>query len=303
MTSSGAPVVSIITPCYNRADFLTAAVESVLTQFDEQHNDRYEHIVVDGGSTDGTLAMLAAYPHLRVVSEPDQGMYDAINKGIRLARGEWIGLLNSDDRYAPGALSRLRKTAAAHPTARVILGDALIDSKEVIRNDRSGRFTFASMAAGFQINACFFHRSLFEQIGAFDPSYRIVGDVDFLLRLALAAPVTAHTGTTLYHIVSHPGSLTFSREMRGLERRLAEEIPLWRRWLGRTDLPGEGRRYCEQRLGHACFTLLAWHAANGRLGQAARVAWIGWRDAPATTAARWREWLTAKRKQWMNGLP
>ncbi len=63
-----------------------------------------EHIIVDGGSTDGTLDLLAQFPHLKVVSGPDNGMYDALNKGLKLAHGEIIGFLNTDDLYAPGAL-------------------------------------------------------------------------------------------------------------------------------------------------------------------------------------------------------
>jgi len=67
-----------------------------------QHYGPFEHIVMDGGSTDGTLELLASYPHLRVVSRPDQGLYDALNKGIALARGEIIAQLNTDDMFEPG---------------------------------------------------------------------------------------------------------------------------------------------------------------------------------------------------------
>ena len=83
---------SIITPCLNARSFIAEAIESVLAQ---QIPD-VEHIIMDGGSTDGTLEILKKYPHLVVVSGPDHGMYDAINQGIGISNGEWIGLLNAD---------------------------------------------------------------------------------------------------------------------------------------------------------------------------------------------------------------
>ena len=97
------PKVSIITPSYNRAGMIETAIQSVLSQ----NYPEVEHIIMDGGSTDGTLEVLKKYPHLRVVSEPDQGMYDALNKGLNLAHGEIIGFLNTDDFYAPGVFAKI----------------------------------------------------------------------------------------------------------------------------------------------------------------------------------------------------
>ena len=97
------PLVSIITPSFNRADLIGHAIESVL----KQDYSPIEHIIIDGGSTDGTLDLLAQYPHLKVVSGPDNGMYDALNKGLKLAQGEIIGFLNTDDLYAPDMLKEI----------------------------------------------------------------------------------------------------------------------------------------------------------------------------------------------------
>ena len=97
------PTITTITPSLNRAKFIDEAIKSVLNQ-DYPH---VEHIIIDGGSTDGTLDVLALYPNLKVISEPDQGIYDAINKGIRMAKGDIIGILNSDDYYEPNFFSEL----------------------------------------------------------------------------------------------------------------------------------------------------------------------------------------------------
>ena len=80
--------ISIVTPCLNQSKFIVEAVESVL----EQEYPNLEHIIVDGGSTDGTLEELRRYPHLTVMSGPDRNLYDAFNKGLRSARGDIIGM-------------------------------------------------------------------------------------------------------------------------------------------------------------------------------------------------------------------
>src|SRR5581483_2193431 len=97
------PRISVITPCMNAARYLAEAIESVLREARED----VEHIVVDGGSTDDTLKVIARYPHLKVIGGPDQGIYDALNKGLALARGAIVGILNADDRYASGAFAAI----------------------------------------------------------------------------------------------------------------------------------------------------------------------------------------------------
>src|SRR5947209_14851315 len=97
------PRISVVTSSYNQGRFLGRTIESVLTQY---YPD-LEHIVVDGMSTDETPAVLARYPHLRVIREPDRGQADAINKGFRVATGKVYCFLNSDDTFLPGALHRV----------------------------------------------------------------------------------------------------------------------------------------------------------------------------------------------------
>lgn len=99
------PRISIVTPSFNQGRYIAETVESVLAQ----DYPNLEYIVIDGGSTDGTLEILGRYPHIKVISEPDRGQAEAINKGFRLATGDIWGFLNSDDTLLPGALHRVAR--------------------------------------------------------------------------------------------------------------------------------------------------------------------------------------------------
>ena len=89
------PKISIVTPSYNSAKFIEDCIQSVL----KQNYPNFEHIVIDGGSTDGTVEILKQYPHLKWISEPDEGQSDALNKGFKMAEGDILGWLNADDVY------------------------------------------------------------------------------------------------------------------------------------------------------------------------------------------------------------
>ena len=109
---------SIVTPSFNQGRFLRDCIESVQAQTLVE----WEHIVIDAGSTDETLEVLKAYPHLQWISEPDKGQSDGINKGFRRATGDWVMWLNGDDYLLPGALARVAAFAEQHPEADVIYG-------------------------------------------------------------------------------------------------------------------------------------------------------------------------------------
>ena len=118
------PLVSIVTPSYNQARFLGQAVESVLVQDYPQ----IEYLVLDGGSTDGSVEILRAHED-RIdhwVSEPDAGQADAINRGWQRSRGQILAWLNSDDRYEPGAISAVVEAFQRHPGADVVAGDCQV---------------------------------------------------------------------------------------------------------------------------------------------------------------------------------
>lgn len=246
-----APRFSIVTPCLNRAATIGAAIESVLAQ----GHPAVEHIIVDGGSTDGTAAVLARYPHLTVIRETDRNLYDAINKGLRVARGEVIGLLNSDDLYAPGAFAAA-EAAFADPSVEMVLGAAEFfveqDGREVMQKRLSGpanALTEANVIGGITtMNAAFYRHPLIDRLGLFDDRFPLAADKDFWLRLVLLRPRLATIGASIIRYRSHTGSLTFAAgDLRDkLSRHLLETArtrlmelppgsparPAYRRWHG-----------------------------------------------------------------------
>ena len=206
------PRFSIITATFNRAAMLREAIASVQAQ----GRDDVEHLIIDGASTDGTRELLAGYPHLRVISEPDRGIYDAFNKGLDLARGEIIHFLNSDDLLVPGALTAVHE-AFADPSVELVSGgmDFFVregNAEQVIRTENTEAaltFSLRQMLRGVPgLNARFFRRSLVERIGRFDLGLRIVADRDFLIRAALLHPRDAVLPRMVYRYRSHADSLT-----------------------------------------------------------------------------------------------
>lgn len=99
------PKISIVTPSYNSAKYIEDCIQSVLNQ----NYPNFEHIVIDGGSTDGTVDILKKYPHLKWISEPDEGQSDALNKGFRMATGDVVGWLNADDYYLDDVFYKVAK--------------------------------------------------------------------------------------------------------------------------------------------------------------------------------------------------
>ncbi|MEP6502255.1 MAG: glycosyltransferase family 2 protein [Betaproteobacteria bacterium] len=183
--------ITIITVAYNSARTIGDTLDSVAAQL---HPD-IEHIIVDGGSKDETLTLIATRgTHVkRVISEPDEGIYDAMNKGLRLATGEIVGFLNSDDMFAsPDVLARIASAATGIGTDRpadAVYGDLVYVNSSppnrVQRYWRSGRFTRRKLALGWMPPhpTLYVRRTLMEQIGAFDARLRISADYEFMLKL------------------------------------------------------------------------------------------------------------------------
>jgi glycosyltransferase len=178
--------ISVITAVHNNRETISAALDSALGQSGVD----IELVVIDGGSTDGTLEVLRSYAdRLHVlVSEPDRGIYDALNKGIQRASGEVVGFLHSDDLFADaGVLSRIA-TAFADPGVDAVYGDLLYVRKDnpdqVVRYWRSGEFSGRRLGWGWMPPhpTLYIRRHVYEQHGLFDTSFRIAADYDFILR-------------------------------------------------------------------------------------------------------------------------
>jgi glycosyltransferase involved in cell wall biosynthesis len=190
---------SIITPSFNQAGYIEHTIESVLSQ---EVDFTVEHIVIDGGSTDGTLDILGKYSgNLRYVSEPDHGMQEALNKGFALATGNIIGWLNSDDTYLPGALQKVAACFDQHPDCLWLFGNCrMVDEngREVRRwitgykRRMSRKYSFERLLTENFISqpAVFIRHTALKVAGPVDEQLPTAMDYDLWLRLAkLGSPV------------------------------------------------------------------------------------------------------------------
>ena len=185
------PRISVITPSFNQGQFIEATIQSVLSQ---EYAD-LEYLVVDGGSTDGTLDILRKYSgKLRWISEPDHGQVEAINKGLRLASGEILTYLNSDDLYLPGALKRVgaffgEAPQAAWVSGRCITVDAdLNETRRLITGYKNFWLRTHSYRALLVLNyisqmATFWRRSVYEALGPLDEKLHYTMDYEYWLRI------------------------------------------------------------------------------------------------------------------------
>jgi glycosyltransferase involved in cell wall biosynthesis len=184
------PSITIVTAAMNSERTIAASLRSVA---ERGFGGELEHIVVDGGSTDGTLDIVRA-AGLRFVSEPDRGLTDALNKGIAMARGEIVGSLNSDDTYLPGALERVGAAFAAHPEVEWVTGRCPIvddDGREIRRGVtrykeaflRRHSFSLHLVHNYISAPATFARRSALEAVGGYDERFRYSADYDMWLKL------------------------------------------------------------------------------------------------------------------------
>lgn len=218
------PSFTIVTPCLNGAGTLEQALESVRSQ---DYPGNVEHVVVDGGSTDGTVELLQK-AGVRYVSEPDRGLSDAVNKGIRMARNDVIGWLNADDVYLPGALARAGRAFAEDPEALWVTGPCLIvgaDGAEIrsavtrYKNLFLRRYSYGlHLVQNFvSCPSTFVRRSAFDRTGLLDERFRYSMDYDLWLRLGrLRPPLVIDEPLASFRMAE--GSLS----MTGFERQFAE---------------------------------------------------------------------------------
>ncbi|HEC86471.1 MAG TPA: glycosyltransferase [Thermoplasmatales archaeon] len=227
------PLVSIVTPSYNQGQFIEETILSVKNQ----NYPNIEHIIVDGGSTDNTLEILKKYEgtyNMRWVSEPDEGMYQAINKGLRMAKGEILSYLNSDDLYLPWTV----ETVVAHLTKNLsvdlVYGDVIsldMENKTLeLIICPPFNLKFLHRAGGFFQPTVFWRRKVFEQLGGFDETLKFVADCDYWMKVG-----------TIFGIRKINEVLAIDRLHGSAKRSLYPDV--WR-----NELKEVRKRYCKSGL-------------------------------------------------------
>jgi GT2 family glycosyltransferase len=175
---------SIITVSYNQNDFIVDNIESIL----RQKMDDIDHIIIDGGSTDGTIKSLKRYKHLNWISEPDRGQSHGLNKGFRKAKGDIIGWINSDDMLCDNALENVNLFFNENPKAIAVVGNYVIidDNNKKIKTVTSREYNYdwiLNKAIAIAQPSTFFRKEVFEKVGFIDESYHYAMDREFFLRI------------------------------------------------------------------------------------------------------------------------
>lgn len=226
-----APEVSVVTPSYQQAEYL----EDTLRSVQSQTGPPVEHIVVDGGSSDGSVDILREYEdeyNLRWVSEPDDGQSYAVNKGIEMAEGEWLIWVNSDDFLLEDALDTFAKEVEERPDCDVIYGDHLFvdaNGEEVGRkyNARPSKFVHKYYYQFTGNHSTFFRRGVLESLGGLDTSYDYSMDTELFWRVLQADLDIVHVNAFLAARRLHEDAKTTGPLP---EKRLAENDRLERQY-------------------------------------------------------------------------
>jgi glycosyltransferase involved in cell wall biosynthesis len=262
MESGGMPKISIVTIVLNRHEFIRGAIENVL----DQNYPNFEHIVIDGASTDGTLEILRTYPHVRLISEPDKGSVFALNKGMRLVTGDIFGWLNSDERYKPGTFQRIVEHFATHAECDLVHG-----TFEYV--DRDGKSLGVARLHPFNLHrqilglnsigapsAMFMRRRALDGIGgAVDEQWRDAYDHDMWIRVGQKYNVQAIDRCFSSFALHATSGMTADplrswRETRRIRSHHGGDVRLIDRWFW---IP-----YVEARI--KLFRLLKWKRMTGR---------------------------------------
>lgn len=215
--------LSIITPVFNGIRFIESCILNVI----DQNCPDAEHIIIDGGSTDGTVEFIkhyaGLYGHIQWISEKDRGQSDAMNKGIQMARGDILGFINVDDFYEPNVLGRIIERFKTLPEPSLIVGNCYRwnDRGEIYEENKPAKLGIRDLMLGWNINPCpvnpsqyFYHKSLHEKIGPYSVEEHLTLDIDFLLRaVQIANVVYFDEFWGNYRFIK--GTKTFDDEKRG----------------------------------------------------------------------------------------
>jgi glycosyltransferase involved in cell wall biosynthesis len=278
------PLVSVVTPSLNMADYLRHAADSVLSQ----DYPRLEYLVMDGGSDDGTVELLRSYgDRLRFVSEPDRGQADAINRGFRSTSGEIVAFLNADDTYLPGAVSRAVRGFFDNPEAAVVYGDGLHVNEDGEPVERYPTLDFdpdAFMRGSYICQpAALISRSALERVGLLDDRLQVAIDYDLWIRLSRLYPfarVDELLATSRMHAKAKTTAIrrTAYREGIALVKRHFGYVPLdWLDGYAQFLVEGKDQFFVRSR--------------PGPRSRALALA-MGLRHNPLQARRFWREWAT-----------
>jgi glycosyltransferase involved in cell wall biosynthesis len=282
------PVVSIVTPSYNQGRY----IERTLRSIRDQRYPLVEHIVVDGESTDGTVQILRHYErtyNLLWISETDSGMYEAINKGMRLATGDIVAYLNSDDHYFPWTVEVAVRALLSRPDAAFIYGD-------MVNVDDAAADATVFFYPPFRLNhlrrwgflgqpTVFWRRGAMDEAGPFDESLRFIGDCDYWIRLG-----ERHRGLKVDEILAVEHNHPQAKRMSQSEALMTEIQALRERYMPRKKLARQASTSWERL--YAGFwrranlmSFLVWSARLNRFG---------------ATPKHWKEFLSSGITQSLN---
>ena len=224
---SRVPSVSIVTPSYGQGRFIADALNSVRLQ---RYSGPIEHVVMDGGSTDGTVEVLERFEGVRWVSEKDEGQSDALNKGFAVATGQIVGWLNADDFYLEDALQAVVQAFAEHPEADVVYGDcvfvdsvgAAVRSKEEHGFDRTVLTYFGCY---IPTTAAFFRHGLIDRgLLRLEPEFHYVMDYELFMRLAAADVGFHYVPRDLAAFRWHDENKSLDADKRRAERARVQDL-------------------------------------------------------------------------------
>lgn len=221
------PIISIITPSYNQVKFIEETITSVLNQ----DYPNLEYIIIDGGSTDGSVDIIRKYEDKLAyyVSEPDKGQTDAINKGLRKATGDILAYLNSDDLYEPNTIQTIVNYFAQSPEIKMIYGDVIQINEQGLELKRvnPGELNFYKLLSGrFYLPqpTVFFKREVLNNIGFFDEDLHLAMDLDYWIRIVTSKYYTKqnlkYVNNILADVRIYPNAKSISLKHKYLDEKL-----------------------------------------------------------------------------------
>ncbi len=220
------PVISIVTPSFNMLPYLRLCHASVTDQ-----NIDHEHVVADGGSSDGTIQWLKENRDIISISEKDSGMYNALNKALGMSQGEIIGHLNCDEQYLPGILNYVKNFLDDHPEVDFVAGDFLVINHEeefvAFRKSFQPRWPYF-FSNYLYTNTCtlFYRRKIFDQC-RFDESYRSIADVIFLWNVMKKGFKGVHL-KKYFSVYTYSGNNLSLDPISSIEKkRFNKTLPVW----------------------------------------------------------------------------